>query len=181
MVCPWEGAEGWTPASPVGNPVPGSLCAWCAHQVQAGLVYFPDFGDNPHFPPGNGIPEHQCFAGPTLHNLWLTKCSITGTVAVYVTFWCHSRTLSALTSFWFRFHTPFRCDQVHVYVTNNGSNFCCYGTFHCMSTFFPFDSLLLFHSWGWILPSNTRFPFTWLQGFFLVASSVKKTPRDESG
>lgn len=47
-----------------------------------------------------------------------------------------------------------------------------------MSTFFPFSSLLLSHYWVWILPSNTCFPFTWLQGFFFVVFSSVKNPQE---
>ena len=56
----------WVPLR--GTPCPRHYTP-DAHQVQATLYDFLAVVDIPHFPPGNGILEHQCFAGPFLFTL----------------------------------------------------------------------------------------------------------------
>lgn len=132
----WAGLQtkwlGWAPlclhqawAPPWGLPCQCHFMP-AAHQVQAALYYFLIFVDIPHFPPGNGIPEHQCFAGPflfTLHNWWVSiQFSITGALAVHITFWSCSKTSSALVWFWSGLHTSLaRSDSC---LFNLGSSFC---------------------------------------------------------
>lgn len=94
-------------------------------------------------------------------------------MAIHVTFWCHSRTLPASTSFWFRFHTSFSVIRFMSMWLIRGVTFAVMEHFILTQLSFP-STHYFFPTTEYEYCHPTRFPFIWLQGFFLVVTSVKK-------
>lgn len=108
-VVPWEGAEGWMLCRELCARVTVCLVLPCVPFLTLLIILI-------SLQAMGFLSISALLTPPYIINGKQTSSG--GSYGPTCGFWWHSRTLSALTSFWLRFHTSLRCDQVHVFVTN---------------------------------------------------------------